>query len=219
MPKDQYYEVESVLKGMRDFLQATFVAAGYSASSEQGYTITTLFDLHIDNIRWAKEMGDQFSRDQTAFMMKEFKDAMQLMSRLATEAADRSPSPVEVAYTYVLPFGCPYEVNTAARRNLAAPLRSLRRAFPSLLPCTTPRVLDGVRAAKGAPPPKPAPSAKAGAQAAASGGQPRSNIKPGARGSAAKPKAASTPRSGGARGVHARDDDAPGSKIHLLRPT
>ena len=51
VPKDQHYSVISVCEGIRDFVHPTFVQAGYSATSNGGYTMRTLFDLHIQRLR------------------------------------------------------------------------------------------------------------------------------------------------------------------------
>jgi hypothetical protein len=50
VPKGQHYRFKSVVEGIRDFMHKTFVQAGYSNTSNAGYTIRSLFDLHLERV-------------------------------------------------------------------------------------------------------------------------------------------------------------------------
>ena len=148
VPADQHFRVQSVLEGIQEFMHLTMVQAGYPAVSNKGHTARTFFDLHIERLKWAREMGNQIGTDQVVFMTNAFKEALGLAGQLA-RAIDACTNPADANYEFFLPFDCAYTRDTALRMETLQPLRLIRRALPTLLPPPPARTLDGVHSGSG----------------------------------------------------------------------
>ena len=145
VPTAQHYSVVSVVEGARDFFHATCTQAGYQDEPSDGFSVAAFFDLHIQNLRWARSQGDRFSEELVALVVRLFKDALKLAGVLA-RAKDESTDPAATSFTSFLPFHTPYVRVIKQRQEQMEPLRLLREALPSLLPTSTPRLLPGVSA-------------------------------------------------------------------------
>jgi len=150
VPKHQYYRVESVVEGARDFFHATCVQAGYAHQPDKGLSAYDYFSLHADNLRWARSQGDRFAAPLIDFLVKLFVEGLELAGTLA-RAKDESTNPADITFDAFLPSQCPYVRLVAERKEQMAPLRLLREAFPAWMSSATPRLLPGVTAERGLP--------------------------------------------------------------------
>ena len=144
VPRDQHYKVISACKLARNFAHTTAVCAGYSAVSNKGMTMYTLFDQLIERLEWSLDMGNQFGPDQTNWMADQFGKALKLAGTLA-RVKDLCTSPADYSLDEILPWNNPFSRDTAQRIAHVQPLKVLREVMPQLLPAGPPRVLDGVR--------------------------------------------------------------------------
>jgi hypothetical protein len=103
-------------------------------------------ELHIENLRFAEQMGGAVAAQQKQFfaelLMKEVKQ-----SALVTKAILEAPRPAEVKLTVFAQFGCDYQTVAEKRREFLTPLRQLSRILPSLLPPGAAKAMEGTRGA------------------------------------------------------------------------
>ena len=149
VPNGQLYTVQSVLEGIRGFGHRTFVALGYSADpSSRGYSFEALCDSQISFVKHAWEFGDAERGALLTFADEQFRAALEKAGELYRRQV-MSAEPRDAALDAFLPVGCAYERNLHAKRANAAPIVSVRRAFPHLVPSAKPRFLPGVTPASG----------------------------------------------------------------------
>ena len=143
-PDDQLYIVEAVLEMIITFTKATFISAGWDAASEHGYTMWALFERQLKHIKWIRGMGEgeiNVLLPQAQLLMVDTLNVVK--SNIVRKMSE--PEPRDTALNYVLEFGtCNYDKVLTAKSKNAEPLVAIRRAFPSLMPVSTPRSLPGV---------------------------------------------------------------------------
>ena len=143
-PIDQQYIVESVLEETIPFVRATMNAAGWSAESKAGYTLVALFERQLAHVRWIRKQGEMEIATLLPHAQQAFAAAL-----LECDAAQgrmlAHPEPAAARLDFHLAFGGTYDKALSAKTTGAAPIIHMRRAFPNLLPPSTPRSLVGVQ--------------------------------------------------------------------------
>ena len=143
VPPEQRYIVDSVLEIMSLFAHATMIAAGWAASSSEGYTLAGLFKKQREHVKWCLAQGEVELATLLPHARANFENALQLaQEHVVRQLAD--PEPASVTLGCVLPFGSEFDKAMDRKTKGAAPLVTVRRAFPNLLPSSSPRSLPGV---------------------------------------------------------------------------
>ena len=142
-PSDQLYIVESVLEELIPFVRTTMIAAGWAAESKSGYTLHGLFQRQLSHIKWIRKQGEfevaaLLPHAQTTFLAA-LLDCDTAYARLLSH-----PEPAAAKLDFLLPFDGPYDSELKSKTAGAAPMIHMRRAFPGLLPKSSPRSRAGV---------------------------------------------------------------------------
>ena len=143
VPFDQCFTVESVLETLIPFARATAITVGWNAVSTTGYTLASFFERQLRHIKWIRGMG---SNEVDALLVKAQANCVKGLA-LATIQSGRlfgDPEPSGVVMDCILNFGSDFDVSMDAETKGYAPLIAVRRAFPHLLPASSPRSLPGV---------------------------------------------------------------------------
>ena len=143
-PLGQQYIVESVLEETITFVRATMNAAGWATESKVGYTLVALFERQLAYVRWIRKQGEMEILTLLPHAQQTFAEAL-----LECDAAHgrmlSHPEPAAAKLDFHLAFGGTYDKALAVKTTGAAPIIHMRRAFPNLLPASTPRSLAGVQ--------------------------------------------------------------------------
>ena len=142
-PTDQLFVVEAVLEQIIPFVKATMIAAGWAAESTGGHTLVALFEKQLAHLKWIRKQGELEIGALLPHAQQNFVEA--LLACDATHARMLAhPEPAEAKLSWHLAFDGPYDRAIKEKKVGVAPLIKLRRAFPGLLPPSTPRSVAGV---------------------------------------------------------------------------
>ena len=142
-PTDQMFIVEAVLEQIIPFVKATMIAAGWAAEATGGYTLVALFEKQLSHLKWIRKQGELEVGTLLPHAQRVFVEA--LLACDATHARMLAhPEPAEATLSWHLAFDGPYDRELRMKKVGVTPLINLRRAFPGLLPPSTPRSVAGV---------------------------------------------------------------------------
>ena len=146
-PLGQQYIVESVLEETIMFVRATMNAAGWATESKVGYTLVALFERQLAHVRWIRKQGEM----EILTLLPHAQQQAFAEALLECDAAHgrmlSHPKPAAAKLDFHLAFGGTYDKALAVKTTGAAPIIHMRRAFPNLLPPSTPRSLARVQLA------------------------------------------------------------------------
>ena len=142
-PADQLFVVETVLSEMISFVRPTMLAAGWAAESSAGYTLVALFERQLAHLQWIRKQGGLEIATLLPHAQKAFVAAL-LECEATHERMLAHPQPALAKLDFHIAFDGPYDRELKTKTAGAAPIILLRRAFPGLLPASTPRSLAGV---------------------------------------------------------------------------
>ena len=143
-PVDQLGIVEAVLEETIPFVRATMIAAGWAAESRAGYTLAGVFERQLAHLRWIRKQGEMEVASLLPHAQACFTQALADCEASHLRMLSH-PEPAVAKLDFHLAFGGPYDKALAEKTKGAAPIIFMRRAFPNLLPPSTPRSLAGVR--------------------------------------------------------------------------
>jgi uncharacterized membrane protein YgcG len=143
-PAEQLYVVESVLEQMIPFVRSTMIAAGWAAESASGYTLVALFERQLLHVKWVRKQGELELTTMLADAQTSFVEALGACDASHLRMLNH-PEPAEARLSFHLPFDGPYDRQRKQKVAGVEPIINIRRAFPNLLPKSTPRSLTGVQ--------------------------------------------------------------------------
>jgi hypothetical protein len=142
-PADQLFIVESVLEQIIPFVKTTMIAAGWAPEAAGGYTLVALFQKQLSHLKWIRKQGELEIGTLLPHAQKIFVEALRACD-VSHARMLAHPEPADAKLSWHLAFDGPYDKDIKSKMAGAAPIIHMRRAFPGLLPPSTPRSLAGV---------------------------------------------------------------------------
>ena len=142
-PADQLFIVESVLEQIIPFVKTTMIAAGWAPEAVGGYTLVALFQKQLSHLKWIRKQGELEIGTLLPHAQKIFVEALRACDASHARMLAH-PEPADAKLSWHLAFDGPYDKEIKSKMAGTAPIIHMRRAFPGLLPPSTPRSLAGV---------------------------------------------------------------------------
>ena len=131
--KEQFI-VESAFRYVREYGRRLFFGGGLDFNPIRGISFTDLCDRHSELLIFAYSLPPVEKAEWLQFLCDEFVAALDLAGELYfAKLRSARPERPEAVISEFLPLENPYTTNTSARMSSAAPLVTLRSAFPTLM--------------------------------------------------------------------------------------
>ena len=143
-----FFVVESVLHGIGPWFDRLLLGGGYSPTPAAGHTWLAVVDEQARLVRYIDGLPESERDVWRAWARTNFKENALRRAATYAESLLKSSEPGDEVFGAFLPDGATFFENIARRLRDAAPVASIRRAFPNFMPAMSVS-LPGTSAAPG----------------------------------------------------------------------